>query len=163
MKLLKPMAAAALVVSVLATPSPAVADAPAKPPRETCSSVHATGSGVSNPTTGETTADIAAGHGLPIGTTYGAFTISGGTPPVFEIAGPIVFTAMLGPYPIGTLTITTTGTFDTQSGAFTSSGPITASSGILRGVTGRLTFAGIEDLTTHRFTETVTGTLCAKR
>ena len=73
----------------------------------------------------------------------------------------MVFTAKIGNFAIGTLTIATTGTLDVTNGAFTSAGPITASSGILHGVTGNLVFKGVQNLATGTFTENITGKLCA--
>ena len=60
----------------------------------------------------------------------------------------------------GTLTVTVTGTFDVSSGAFVSSGPVTASTGKLADATGTLTLNGVENLSTGSFTEEVTGNIC---
>src|SRR5262249_34863307 len=79
---------------------------------------------------GNTTARIAGG-GLLHGTTAGHFEITGGSPPVFSIAGTVTFTTHRG-----TLTVAVTGTFDVASGAFAASGPVTASTGKLAGATG---------------------------
>jgi hypothetical protein len=102
---------------------------------------------------GNTTATISHGGRLN-GTTSGHFVITG-APPVFTIAGTVVFTAKHG-----TLTANVTGTFDVTSGAFNASGPVSAGTGNLAGTTGIFTFAGLEDLVTGVFTETITGTLC---
>ena len=62
----------------------------------------------------------------------------------------------------GTLTVTVSGTFDASSGAFAAAGPVTAATGTLAGATGALTFRGVEDLSTGRFTEDVTGSICVE-
>ena len=102
---------------------------------------------------GTTTARIIGG-GLLHGTTVGAFAPSG-LSPVVLLAGTVTFTTNRG-----TLTVTVNGTFDTSSGAFTASGPVTASTGKLAGATGALTFSGVENLSTGSFTEDVTGNIC---
>jgi hypothetical protein len=119
---------------------------------DACKDIDATGIG-QDLGGGNTTATI--DHGGPLnGTTSGHFVISG-SPPVFTIAGTVVFTTKHG-----TLTATVTGTFDVATGAFTASGPVTAGTGKLAGATGILTFAGVENLATGAFTETITGTIC---
>jgi hypothetical protein len=59
-----------------------------------------------------------------------------------------------------TLTVSVEGTFDVASGAFSASGPVTASTGKLAGATGFLSLAGVEDLTTGSFVEDVVGEIC---
>ena len=103
---------------------------------------------------GSTTAQIVGG-GLLHGTTAGAFAIVGGAPPAFAIAGTVVFTTNAG-----TLTVGVSGTFDVSTGAFTSTGLVTGSTGKLEGATGSLTLEGVQDLGTGAFTETVTGSIC---
>ena len=95
------------------------------------------------------------GGGLLQGTTQGSFIITGGAPPLFTIAGTVVFTTKQA-----TLTVALAGTFDVSSGAFASTGPVIASTGKLSAATGTLTLVGIEDLITGRFTEEVDGMIC---
>ena len=52
------------------------------------------------------------------------------------------------------------GTLNVATGAFDATGPVTSGTGIFADATGTLRFVGVEDLTTGRFTETVTGTIC---
>jgi hypothetical protein len=167
MKLLKHLASAALVlvVCVGAATSQATASAPAKPARTYCTAVEATGAGVFDFATSTGTADIAVIRGLPVGTTFGGpFTFSATSDPdVVALSGPVVFTAKFREITLGTLTIATTGPFDTVSGEFTLAGPITGSTGILRGVTGTIKLSGVQNFIDGTFTETVTGTLCAPR
>jgi len=117
-----------------------------------CAQVHAVGVG-QDLGGGNTTATISHGGRLN-GTTSGQFAITG-SPPVFTIVGTVVFTTKNG-----TLTANVAGTFDVTSGAFNASGPVSAGTGNLAGTTGSLTFAGVENLATGVFTETITGTLC---
>ena len=117
-----------------------------------CARVHAVGVG-QDLGGGSTIATISHGGRLN-GTTSGQFAISG-APPVFTITGTVMFTAKHG-----TLTANVAGTFDVTSGAFNAFGPVSAGTGNLAGATGILTFAGVENLTTGVFTETITGTLC---
>jgi hypothetical protein len=117
-----------------------------------CARVHAVGIG-QDLGGGNTTATISHGGRLN-GTTAGHFEITG-LPPVFTIAGTVVFTTKHG-----TLTANVTGTFNVATGEFLASGPVSAGTGNLAGATGILTFAGVENLATGVFTETITGTLC---
>lgn len=103
---------------------------------------------------GNTTATIKHG-GVLNGTTAAHFDITGGTPPVLTFAGTIVFTTHHG-----TLTTSPTGTLNVATGVFNAIAPITGGPGVFAGGTGTLTFAGVEDLTTGHFTETITGTIC---
>ena len=118
-----------------------------------CAPVHAVGVGQDH-TGGNTTATISHGGRLN-GTTAGHFVGTGGTFPVFTIAGTVIFTTNGG-----TLTATVLGTINVVTGEFNASGPVSAGTGNLAGTTGTLTFQGVEDLTTGMFTETITGTLC---
>ena len=117
-----------------------------------CAQVHAVGVG-QDLGGGSTTATISHGGRLN-GTTSGQFAITGAAP-VFTITGTVVFATKHG-----TLSANVTGTFDVTSGAFNASGPVSAGTGNLAGTTGSLTFAGVENLATGVFTETITGTLC---
>jgi hypothetical protein len=118
-----------------------------------CTNVHATGVG-QDLGNGVTVATISRGGWLN-GTSSGAFVITGGAPPVFTVAGTVVYTTKHG-----TLTLTAAGTFDVSTGAFETSGPVSAGTGKLVGATGTLTIAGIQNLATGAFTEVVTGTIC---
>jgi len=118
-----------------------------------CASVHAVAIG-QDLGGGNTTATISHGGRLN-GTTTGQFAISG-APPVFTITGTVVFATKAGT----TLTATVSGTFNVLTGEFTASGPVSGGTGNLAGVTGTLTFQGVENLGTGVFTETITGTLC---
>ena len=103
---------------------------------------------------GMTQAQIIGG-GLLHGSTQGIFSITGGAPPVLSIAGLVIFTTTQG-----TLTVTVTGTFDVANGSFVASGPVTAATGKLSAATGSLLLDGIEDLTTGKFIEDVSGLVC---
>lgn len=103
---------------------------------------------------GVTQAQIIGG-GLLHGTTQGSFNITGVAPPVVSIAGTVTFTTSQG-----TLTVTVSGTFDVVNGNFVASGPVTAATGKLSGATGSLVLDGIEDLTTGKFIEDVSGLVC---
>jgi hypothetical protein len=117
-----------------------------------CKNIHATGVG-QDLGGGNTTATIK--HGGPLnGTTAGHFVIAG-NPPVFAIVGTVVFTTKHGG-----LTADVAGTFNVVTGAFTASGPVSAGTGRLAGATGTLVLAGVENLATGAFTETITGTIC---
>ena len=103
---------------------------------------------------GNTQAQIIGG-GLLQGTTQASFGITGGTPPLFSIAGTVMFTTKHA-----TLTVTVTGTFDIATGKFDASGPVTAATGKLTGATGRLEFEGVQDLPSGKFVEDVRGEIC---
>ena len=118
-----------------------------------CHKINAKGEG-QDQGNGVTTATILGG-GLLHGTTVGNLVITGGAPPVLTIAGTVQFTTRKA-----TLTVTISGDFDVSSGQFSATGPVTAATGKLAGATGSLAFAGIEDLTTGRFVEEVTGEIC---
>ena len=106
---------------------------------------------------GRTTATISV-HGVEVGTTAAAFTVTGTVGTVASFAGPITFTG-LG----GTPTAPVTGTLDVTTGAFTSTSTGITGTGALRHVTGDVTITGTEDLATGAFTETLTGHLCLGR
>lgn len=103
---------------------------------------------------GMTEAQIIGG-GLLQGTTQGSFAVTGGSPPVFLISGSVTFTTQQS-----TLTATVAGTFNVASGAFSTTGPVTAAAGKLSGATGTLTLEGIQDLATGKFAEDVSGLIC---
>ena len=119
-----------------------------------CLPLHATG--VGQDLGGGQTAATLSVRGVEVGTTAAAFTISGVDGNLASFSGPLVFTG-LG----GTLTAQVSGTLDVTTGAFTSTSSSLTGTGLLRGVTGELTFTGTEDLGTGAFTERVDGRLCA--
>jgi hypothetical protein len=59
-----------------------------------------------------------------------------------------------------TLTVTVAGTLNLSTGEFMTSGPATAATGKLAGATGTLVLDGIEDLTSGKFVEDVSGLIC---
>jgi hypothetical protein len=120
---------------------------------DACRPVHARGVG-QDLGGGNTTATITRG-GILNGTTNAHFDIIGGTPPALTFEGTIVFTTKKG-----TLTASISGTFNVATGAFAATGAVTGGTGRFAGATGTLSLAGVEDLATGSFTETVTGTLC---
>ena len=126
---------------------------PSPPAHARCLPVDATGVG-QDLGGGQTSAAITVGGGQ-VGTTAAAFTITGVNGTVASFVGPIVFTG-LG----GTLTAQVTGTLDVTTGAFTSTSTSVSGTGLLRRVTGDLTFTGSEDLKTGAFTEAIHGVLC---
>ena len=97
----------------------------------------------------------ATGVGQDLGGGQTTATITGVDGTVASFVGPIVFTG-LG----GTLTAQVTGTLDVTTGVFTSTSTSVTGTGLLRRVTGDLTFTGTEDLTTGAFTEAIHGRLC---
>ncbi len=103
---------------------------------------------------GMTEAQIIGG-GLLQGTTQGSFVITGGSPPVFTISGTVTFTTKQS-----TLIAAVAGTFDVLTGAFLTTGPVTATTGKLSGATGTLTLEGIQDLSTGKFVEDISGLIC---
>jgi hypothetical protein len=124
-------------------------------PRTTviCVPVHATGVG-QDLGGGKTQATISS-HGLVVGPTNASFAINQVVGTTASFTGPIVFTS-----PLGTLTANVAGTFDVASGAFGATSTSITGTGLLRRVSGSVTLAGLEDLATLGFTETITGRLC---
>ena len=118
-----------------------------------CHKINAKGVG-QNLGGGVTEAEIIGG-GLLQGTTVGNFMITGVSGTVASIAGTVVFTTTQA-----TLTVTVTGIFDAATGEFSASGAVTGATGKLAGATGALLLEGIEDLSSGRFVEDVTGTVC---
>jgi hypothetical protein len=117
-----------------------------------CKSIQATGVG-QDLGGGNTAATIK--HGGPLnGTTSGHFAVAG-NPPVFTIVGTVSFTTKHGG-----LNADVAGTFNAATGAFSASGPVSAGTGRLAGASGTLTLAGVENVATGAFTETITGTIC---
>ena len=77
---------------------------------------------------------------------------------VVSFTGTIVFTNDRG-----TLVAPVVGTLDTVSGEFVSTSDSVTGTDGYADVTGRLTFAGVEDLGGLTFTETVHGKLCVPK
>ncbi len=149
------------VAAALGTAAPAAAHPthrghPAPPAHARCLRVDSTGVG-QDLGGGKTTATISV-DGVQVGTTAAAFTITGVDGTVASFTGPIVFTG-LG----GTLTAQVTGTLDVTTGVFTSTSTSVSGTGLLRHVTGDLTFTGTEDLATGAFSESISGHLCLAR
>lgn len=101
-----------------------------------------------------TVTDIIGG-GLLQGTTEGSFAIIGVAGTVASLEGTVEFTTNNG-----TLTVTVTGTVNLSTGEFSASGSVTDATGKLAGGAGTLSFKGVEDLSTGRFAEDVTGVIC---
>jgi len=150
MKALKGLAALPMCVVVATLVSAATAQAGVS-----CHKINAKGAG-QDLGGGNTQAQIIGG-GLLHGTTQASFVITdpNATPPVFPIAGAVVFTTKHA-----TLTVTVTGTFNVATGNFIASGPVTAATGKLTGATGTLVFDGLQDLATGKFVEDVSGLIC---
>jgi hypothetical protein len=146
----------ALVRSIVVLGAAAVAataGAPA-PAAVSCHKIAARGTG-QDLGGGSTTATISDG-GLLEGTTAGSLVITGLSGTVASFEGMIVFTVNRA-----TLTATVAGTFDVATGAFSATSSSLAGTGKLAGATGSLALAGVEDLSSGSFTETVTGEVCA--
>jgi hypothetical protein len=75
-----------------------------------------------------------------VGRTNASFTINQVVRTTASFTGPIFFTS-----PAGTLTAQVAGTFDVASGAFRATSTSIAGTGLLRGVAGSVTLAGLED------------------
>ena len=118
-----------------------------------CHKINAKGSG-QDLGNGATRASIIGG-GLLQGTTAGQFSITGFNPPVASIQGTVTFTTNQG-----MAVVTVAGVFDTSTGEFNASGPVTSGAGKLSGASGNLALHGVEDLTTGAFVEDVSGLLC---
>ncbi|MEO6571954.1 MAG: hypothetical protein ABIO83_10455 [Ilumatobacteraceae bacterium] len=122
-----------------------------------CRAFHASGVGVDDGM-GTTSAVLTRGN-REIATTLGTFTVTGvDAQGVASFTGTIVAT-----FDAGTLSAPVDGSLDTVSGEFrATSDSVTGTDG-LADVTGRLTFAGVEDLAGLTFTETVHGKLCVPK
>jgi hypothetical protein len=103
---------------------------------------------------GNTQATISI-HGVVVGRTNASFTTTQVVGKTASFTGPIVFSS-----PPGTLTAQVAGTVDLTTGAFLATSTSITGTGLLRGITGRVTLVGHESLTTGGFTETLTGQLC---
>jgi hypothetical protein len=95
--------------------------------------------------------------GIAFATSHATFTTTSVVGAVAYFAGPIVLTPALGR---DTLTALVTGSVDTSTGAFRATSSTVTGTGQLAGASGQLTFAGLENLSTGAFTETVSGRLC---
>ena len=156
---------AALIITSALFAAGVVAPADAKPGNGNanghqklhCRAFHASGVGVDDGN-GTTTAVISRGN-REIGTTIGTFE-----PPTFGTDGLLSFTGtIVATFDTGTLTAPVVGTLDPVTGEFVStSDSVTGTAGYVD-VTGRLTFAGVEDLGGLTFTETVHGKLCVPK
>ena len=156
---------AALIITSALFAAGVVAPADAKPGNGNanghqklhCRAFHASGEGVDDGS-GTTTAIIYRGN-REIGTTLGTF--AAGVPDadgVLPFTGTIVFSN-----DAGTLVAPVVGTLDTGSGEFVSTSDSVTGTGGYEDVTGRLRFAGVEDLEGLTFTETVHGKLCVPK
>jgi hypothetical protein len=152
-RLVLPLVVSLAAALALATPASASTHRHHHAGHVRCLPVDATGVG-QDLGGGRTTATISV-HGVEVGTTAAAFTVTGVIGTVASFTGPITFTG-LG----GTLTAQVTGTLDVATGAFTSTSTSLAGTGPFRHVTGDLTFTGTENLSTLAFTESITGQLC---
>jgi hypothetical protein len=122
-------------------------------PHDSCLSVNARAAG-QNLGHGRTAATITHA-GILNGTTAGQLEVTGGTPPLLTVVGTGVLTTNHG-----SLTVSVAGTFNTATGVFEATGHVVHGTGVFAGATGVLTFVGVEDLTSGRFTQTITGTVC---
>lgn len=148
-------AAVLAVVAMISAPAVTQASTPAVArPGPVCVPVAATGVGQDR-FDGTTTATISI-RGVAVGTTEGAFTVTGVNGTVASFTGTIIFRNALG-----ALVAPVTGTLDTATGDFSSTSTTVTGTGLYRSLTGSLTFTGHEDLPTGAFTEVVTGALCA--
>jgi hypothetical protein len=153
----------ALTATVPALALLAVAPPASAHPPQVCVPVRLTGVGqdLGSDSQGNlhTTATIHLGPSV-IGTTAATFTPSG--PPVgttLAFTGPIVFSPVRGS---ATVTADVVGSVDVGAGTFTATSTQLTGSGALASVSGTVTFAGTENLSTGAFTETVTGRICAQ-
>jgi hypothetical protein len=105
---------------------------------------------------GTTEAHVVGNGGLLHGaTTEASFTITGMTGNVADFEGTVDVSSHQASF-----VVTVTGTFDLATGAFHASGPVGAGTGWFTGVSGTLTFDGVEDFATGDFEEDITGRLC---
>jgi hypothetical protein len=142
----------AILAVVIAVPV-GTAQAAAPHARAFCAPVRATGVG-QDLGGGRTQATISS-HGIVVGRTNASFMLGQVVGTSAPFSGPIDFTSALG-----TLTAQVAGSFDVASGAFHATSTSITGKGLLRGVSGSVTLAGVEDFATLAFTETITGRLC---
>ena len=150
-----PLRRAAFLATLAVVIAVPVGSAQAAVPRAhaICVPVRATGAG-EDLGAGRTQATISS-HGIVVGRTNASFALGQVVGTSAPFSGPIVFSSVLG-----TLTAQVAGSFDVASGAFHAASTSLAGSGLLRGVGGSVTLAGVEDFATLTFTETITGRLC---
>lgn len=154
MSLLRKGSLLAVLAVVVALP---VATAQGAAPRTNAICVPVRATGVGQDLGGGKTQATISRHGLVVGRTNASFRINQVVGTTASFTGPIVFSSAPG-----TLTAQVAGTFDVASGAFRATSTSMAGTGLLRGVSGSVTLAGVEDLATGRFTETITGRLCIR-
>jgi hypothetical protein len=122
-----------------------------------CRAYHARGEGIDD-SLGTTTATIYRGQ-RAVFTSVGTFQVgSVDADGVATFSGTIVLTNDLG-----TLNAPVDGTLDTHTGEFVSVSDSVTGTGSYTMVTGRLRFAGVEDLQGLTFAETVQGKLCVPK
>jgi hypothetical protein len=156
---------AALIITSALFAAGVVAPADAKPGNGNasghqklhCRAFHASGVGLDagNRTT---TAIIYRGN-TEIGTTFGEFE-----PGVLDADGVLSFIGNIDfTNDKGTLVAPVVGTLDTVTGEFVSTSDSVTGTGGYAEVTGRLTFAGVQEIGGINFTETVHGKLCVPK
>lgn len=126
------------------------------PAEPICLPVSATGVGL-DLGDGNTEATISI-HGIEVGRTHASFTTTEVVGTIASFTGPIVFSSRAG-----TLTAHVAGTVDLETGAFQATATSITGTGLLHGITGRVTLAGHQNFATGGFTETLTGELCGGR
>jgi hypothetical protein len=139
-------ASAMLFVAVLADAGPAFG-------AESCHNINASAVGQDN---GDLTTDaVLSNGGLLQGTSHAAFSPTGFDGTFLYFTGVITFTANRA-----TLVVDLSGHFNVTNGAFNAVSTGMTGTGKLEGATGTIELAGLEDLGTGRFTETVSGEIC---
>lgn len=137
------------------TPTPTVTPTVTPEPqdKESCHNINAKGIGqdIGN---GTTQANIIGG-GLLHGETEGNFGITSIVGSVASFEGTVKFITKHG-----NLIVTVIGTLDVVTGEFSASGPVTYATGKLTGTSGEINLKGVEDLSTGKFIEDVTGRIC---
>lgn len=128
----------------------------------TCQRIRATGVGQASPPQPNDPPELARTEaeirgGLLKGTTDAAFTVTGPTPTGIAYEGELTFSARRG-----TLTLDLTGTLDLSTGAFTTSGPVSAGTEGFVSAVGTISIDGHQDLSdpAGSFTETIDGEVC---
>jgi hypothetical protein len=155
------------VAIMMATPALASAAAPAASPAAAeggspiCVPVHLTGAGQpvqSNDGLIHTAATVSL-LGFPVATTSATFTPSPTQPipGILSFSGPIGFTTSVGGL---SFTADVQGSVDVGSGAFQATSTSVTGTGPLAGISGSLTFQGIQSAD-GLFTETIAGKLCS--
>lgn len=145
-----------VLAAAVALPAGVAQGAPPQHQHALCVPVraHGVGQDLGN---GVTEATITS-HGVVLGMTHAMFTPTSMTEKRLTFSGPIVFTPQVSS--LGTLTAQVTGAFDLLTGVFHASSTSITGTGLLRHVTGNVSIAGNESVTTAVFTEELTGTLC---